>query len=399
MLQFYSANCKEVNTKRAAERVIELAVPERARKSCRLALVNTAMGHRPELLADVLKAALPGVTVFIATGAGVTGRQGMGDSMHDLSAMFISGPADECVYGYETGFSFDNSYDKAAAMAKAIKEKQPEISVLYLLTPGIGTNNQRILQGVVSVFGEDVTVFGGTASDNGKLLNTYQYCVDETYDRAVFAVGFADKTLLHATRGTHGFTAYGEPLTVTKAEGNLVYEINGGPAWSTFLSQLPMDPSTDINAQLAFGAMGELLSDEDAADYGNTHLMRLILNHEGEVIHYPTDIKAGTKLWFTQRDEALIFSEQEKALKILKGQIGTGVPVAVFQTDCIARGRIMPTRLAREDLLELIQSAFLQPDGSVPPWLGNYGLGEFGRLGGKNAFHTYTTSLLILYRK
>ena len=37
--------------------------------------------------------------------------------------------------------------------------------------------------------------------------------------------------------------------------------------------------------------------------------------------------------------------------------------------------------------------------GGVPPWLGMYGFGEYARLGGRNAYHNYTTALGALYRR
>jgi hypothetical protein len=37
--------------------------------------------------------------------------------------------------------------------------------------------------------------------------------------------------------------------------------------------------------------------------------------------------------------------------------------------------------------------------GVIPSWLGNYGFGEYTKLGGKNAYHNYSTALLVLYRE
>lgn len=40
----------------------------------------------------------------------------------------------------------------------------------------------------------------------------------------------------------------------------------------------------------------------------------------------------------------------------------------------------------------------LATGGVVPPWLGMYGFGEYARLGGRNAYHNYTTALGAVYR-
>jgi small ligand-binding sensory domain FIST len=51
----------------------------------------------------------------------------------------------------------------------------------------------------------------------------------------------------------------------------------------------------------------------------------------------------------------------------------------------------------KDEIVAMMQNTFLN-EGEIPPWLGMYGFGEFCPLAGKNIFHTYTTSLLVLYR-
>jgi small ligand-binding sensory domain FIST len=69
----------------------------------------------------------------------------------------------------------------------------------------------------------------------------------------------------------------------------------------------------------------------------------------------------------------------------------------VFQTDCLLRGRTLFNKVMKDEITAMMQNAFLN-GGETPPWLGMYGFGEFCPLGGENLFHTYTTSLLVLYR-
>ena len=97
------------------------------------------------------------------------------------------------------------------------------------------------------------------------------------------------------------------------------------------------------------------------------------------------------------RDEELIFTEQRRSLDIIKESIGTHEIIAVFQTDCLARGRLLFNKVVKDELITLLHSE-LSNDGVVPPWVGMYGFGEFTRLGGKNEYHNYSTALLVLYR-
>jgi hypothetical protein len=71
--------------------------------------------------------------------------------------------------------------------------------------------------------------------------------------------------------------------------------------------------------------------------------------------------------------------------------------VAVFHTDCGARGRLTLDRIAKDEIVRAMQKP-LFGDAPVGPWLGMYGFGEFARLGGLNQFHNYTTALYVITR-
>ena len=72
------------------------------------------------------------------------------------------------------------------------------------------------------------------------------------------------------------------------------------------------------------------------------------------------------------------------------------VPVAVFQADCLARGRRLFNRIIKEELVARMQHPFSPPvrrrpgsactaSANTPAW------------GGANAYHNYTTALAALF--
>ena len=72
-------------------------------------------------------------------------------------------------------------------------------------------------------------------------------------------------------------------------------------------------------------------------------------------------------------------------------------PCAVFHADCAVRGRASMNRILKDEIIHRMQYPLIQ-DMDVP-WLGLYGFGEFAQLGGKNRFHTFTTSLFVILKK
>jgi hypothetical protein len=146
------------------------------------------------------------------------------------------------------------------------------------------------------------------------------------------------------------------------------------------------------------GALAEELSDELAEEYGNPHILRAITKYDSDgAIYYPMTCKEGLKFWLTTRNEDLIFSEQQRSLDYLVAQKSGRETVAVFQTDCLARGRILFNKVMKGEIITMIHTS-LSNDGEVPPWLGMYGFGEYARLGNRNAYHNYSTALLTLCR-
>ncbi|MDR2757526.1 MAG: hypothetical protein LBC20_17690 [Planctomycetaceae bacterium] len=397
MLEFFSSSVRIVSSERAAQECIEVAFPNGVPENCRTIIFNATLGHKLDKVANTVHKIIPSVPVFGASGCGVTGREGVGESMNELAIMAVCGLKEEISTASVTEIYGQNSYEKGLELAKRLQEQVSAINTIYLLCPGIDIDNALVLKAFVEVFGEEVTIFGGTSSDNMRGVRSYQYHNNQLSEHDAWAVGFADSTLKNITRATHGFTAYGEPLVITKAEGNRIYELNGRGAWTEYTNRLSKPFEATCGDTIPIGALAEKLPPNLVKEYGNSHILRVVTKHDGEVMYYPVTCQEGLELWLTLRDENLIFSEQQRSLEYLRENIGNGKPVAVFQTDCLARGRFLFNRVVKDEIISMMHNA-LMVDGVVPPWLGNYGFGEYTRLGGKNAYHNYSTALLVLYR-
>jgi hypothetical protein len=98
-----------------------------------------------------------------------------------------------------------------------------------------------------------------------------------------------------------------------------------------------------------------------------------------------------------RRDEARIFKNLDVMMNQIKAAVGKRKIVGVFHADCGARGRLTLDRVSKEEIVRAMQTPLAQ-NGETPAWLGMYGFGEFARLGAKNEFHNYTTSLYVISR-
>jgi len=394
MLHFYSASGRIVNTRRAVMECMEIALGNEY-KDADLIILHASIGHDFQEMVNQAHEMAPNARIVAASCCGVVGREGVSESMKDMALMAVKGK--EFAVANIDGLTGKNSYEKSLELAHSLKSQQPGINMVYFLGSGIDIANDLCIKAFEEVLGEHVTIFGATSSDNMKGVISYQAVDQKVTEHGAYAVGFCDPTLTVDTQATHRFVAIGEPLVVTKADGHIIKEFNGKPAWEEYTRRLGLTTAATCGDTIPIGALGEKLSPALAKEYGNEHLLRVVTKHDGNDMYYATTIAEGTELWLTTRDEDLIFTEMDRLVKEMNERNAGKKPVAVFHADCLARGRFLFNRIIKDELVSKMQYPFYQ-EGSCPPWLGMYGFGEIARLGGKNIYHNYTTALYVIYR-
>jgi hypothetical protein len=395
MLEFFSASARIVNSKRAITECLEVAMGDQY-ATCDLLLIHASIGHDFIELTEQARILAPNARILGASCCGVVGKEGVSESLKDIAVMAVRGnefSVESCdgIFGY-------NSYSKCKEMAIRLKASSTQqITMLYLMASGIDIDNNECIRAFDEVFEEGITIFGATSSDNMKGFISYQTVDSNVMEHGAFVIGFSDPSLGIETQATHGFVAVGEPLIVTKSEGNKILELNGNPAWEEYMNRLGLSSDASCADSIPIGALAEELSPMLAAEYGNKHILRAVTKHEGNTMFYATTILEGTSLWLTVRDEDLIFSEMDNMVACLVEKLNGRTPIAVFHADCLARGRFLFNRIIKEELVGKMQFPFYS-NGECPPWIGMYGFGEFAQLGNVNTFHNYTTALYVLCR-
>lgn len=395
MLEFFSASGRIVNPERAVLECLEGALgPD---PHAELIIINASIGHDLHHLCAGVRQQLPNARVVAGSCAGVVGREGVSESMKDVGMMAVRG--DDFVVSHVSDIHGENARARARELAAQLRGQRDDITMVYLLASGVDIANDEVIAGIEDELGSWVTVFGATTSDNMRGITSYQALDGQVFEHGAIAVGFCDPTLEVVAQATHGFVATGEPLTVTAVRGNRIVELDGEPAWPAYLERLGLDADAVLADSIPIGALAEALSPEEAADYGNAHILRAIthVDDDGALV-YATLPREGMQVWLTERDEARIFDDLERLIETMNGEASGRLPVAVFQADCLARGRLLFDRVIKEELVQRMQYPFSDESGP-PPWLGMYGFGEYARLHGANAFHNYSTALAAIYRR
>ena len=143
-----------------------------------------------------------------------------------------------------------NAYDAGRALAR--KLAGPELRSLFVLSDGIHVNGSELVRGMLSVLDGRVLVTGGLAGDGARFVTTAVGTGATVRPGAIAAVGFYGSRLdiFHGSAG--GWDAFGPRREITRAVGNVLYELDGEPALDLYKKYLGEEANNLPGSALLF---------------------------------------------------------------------------------------------------------------------------------------------------
>jgi small ligand-binding sensory domain FIST len=192
-----------------------------------------------------------------------------------------------------------------------------------------------------------------------------------------------------AWSSNHGCVPIGTAYEITKAEGNLIYELDHRPVFEVLRQYLTETDIEQWNRMIVSFCFGLTVPGQDA-------LTIRYLPRKDEVagsVMLQTEVHEGSQIWVMRRDQAAIVKGTAQLAQDLNQQLQGQTPKLVFQFDCYGRGRSVFTEQQKTSM----QTQLQQDIGPQVPWLGFYSHGEIAPIGTQNAFHNYTLVLAAIY--
>lgn len=396
MLNFYSGSSKLVNPKKAINESINSAIKD-VLGEIKLVIIHTTSGHNCKQLLDAIHKRLDNVSVIGCSGSGVISNDFVNETVRCLALTVVTG--DEFVLTKIEGLTIENSLLLSKNAAEELNAKNDSINMIMAFAPGIVVNGEDLVNGISSVFGNDIPILGGLAGFNGTVPKTPLLFNNEILEQAVVMVGFYDKTLSVVQSSHHGYLPHkSQKFEITKMSGTFIDELNGKLAWPTLMESFNLPSSTQPSEVISLLALGTTLSAEEQNEYGNEYKLRapLLLSEDGNSMMLQSNVSEGTYLISCQRDEKYLMNGIDGLNTRITSQYNGKKPVAVFQTDCMARGRMSNGVIEKEEIINNLQDGIIGKNDIA--WLGMYAFGEFCRLNGKNQYHNYTSSISVILR-
>jgi hypothetical protein len=344
--------------------------------------VNHEQGSFLRGLSDVLG---PNVKLVGCSAQGIAGAGQVREEGYAAGVMALGGSSVDFTHGAVQDIAVD-SFEKGKTLGQTLKagQRRPPTAVVLNWDPFSGVDIDVLLAGLFAEV--ECPIVGGASAHHfnySALQPTCQYYNTEVLSRS--AVAFAIWGEVNAEIDyCHGVSAAGVELTVTRAEGNMIYEFDGRSAvemWSEICG--PDSANTSQSASLGIGV-----------PFGDGYLVRAAYGMDEATgsVGIGSSIASGTRVMLHHRTVEDVLEGTRRMGARLRTRLGQRPARAVFGFECGARTRpFLGDDVTLSEHLEL-QRAF--PD--CPAWLGMMPWGEVFPLGGKPTFHNYSYPMLVL---
>jgi hypothetical protein len=262
---------------------------------------------------------------------------------------------------------------------------------VQIFSDGITGNGCAILRGLTSVLGSHVPISGGTAADAGTFRRTGQFVGAKVLSDGVVAVGLNGRFSLSTGVGS-GWSPIGIAKKVTRASGNVVFELNGQPAlevYERFLGK-HADKLPGVGVEYPLGLV-DSAGDGGENDYCLLRATMSVNRGQGSIT-FAGEIPQGALVRLTCGEYTSVLEAAEKAARRAQEGLRGDSPVMLFFYSCMARKIVLGRRTKEE--IDRIRLVF----GPDLPVLGFYSFGEYCRVGcdGPSLFHNETATVSVI---
>ena len=290
---------------------------------------------------------------------------------------------------FSSGLGRNLSEDPLAACSQAVEKARAKSELeprLCITVPdGLTVSGQTTVESLREVLGNDVALFGGRAADHRRYEHTRQFCGREVVSDSV-PILILSGSLRYSFGVASGWKPIGSPGTITRARGNVVYDIDGAPAVEFYRRFLGKDMKVTKDMPLV------ILNDEGEPEYLRPSTGDV--DEETGAITYLSDVPEGVKAQVSTTDRASILEGCEESIQKAVNSFPSGSePEAAVIVSCSARKLLLGTKTSEESRL------LGERIGHEIPLCGFYSYGEIGPQKTDNTkpiMHHQTFTMLLL---
>ncbi len=393
MLQVGVGQSSNHVTERAAEEATTRAMTRAGGGQADLVLVFFTVDHLPgyEKLIGAVRRITQTDQILGCSGTGVLTGEGEIEGSPGIAVLVL---ASDHIKSHPFLFHplRDRDQEIGFEVAQAIGAQSGKESLLVLLPDAYNSQPRRLFQGIEEQLGF-LSVVGAGCSENGTHGKTYQLYGERITTNALSGLLLTGsfESSIGITQGCQPVT---EPMVITKAQGNLIFEINHRPAFETFAKVIKGPFLDDLRRALAFVFAGLPSDPHQNSVAPGQYLVRNIvgLDPQKGILAVAEEVFEGEQMVFTLRDAQRAREDLSQMLERQSRNLGGKSPQLGLYFNCCARGTSLYG-------IPGIDTAYIRQSLGDFPLIGFFGNFELGPLGRKNRLLAYTGVLALITEK
>jgi len=282
-----------------------------------------------------------------------------------------------------------NSYEAGRYLAAQLNQTN-NLKYVFLLSDGTNMNGSELIRGLYSVFPKEVIVTGGLAGDGADFGDTFVGVNAIPAPRKVAAVGFYGDAITVEYGSAGGWQPFGPERTITRSEGNVLYELDGQPALKLYKEYLGEEAKHLPGSALLY----PLLIRPDTSSEHETVRTIVGINEQAQSLIFAGDIPEGYVAKLMYGDFNNLVEGAERAAGFAEhSEIKDGA-LAIL-VSCIGRKLCLGQSVGDET--EAVAALF----GNKVPMIGFYSYGEIchQQFTKECALHNQTMTITVLSEK
>jgi small ligand-binding sensory domain FIST len=322
------------------------------------------------------------------SAAGVLTGAGEVEGSHGVSVLVLT--SDQMRYAPVLVESLRGHDEQAGAeIARHVRATAAEKEILVLL-PDTYNGQPQILLRSLEAHAGFVPVIGAGAAENGTARMTYQVSGETLTSDAVCGLGLAGTftTYIDITQGCQPIT---QPMTITKAQGHIIHEIDGQPALEVFARLLKGPLAQDLRRALQVLFVGLPADDHRNSVGPGEYVVRNIIGLDPDkgIVGVADEVREGQAMIFALRDGQRAREDLNQMVERQKARLEGKSPAFGFYFNCCARGASLYG-------MEGIDTAYIRQTLGDFPLIGMFGGYELAPLGHANHLFAYTGVLALI---
>ncbi len=241
-----------------------------------------------------------------------------------------------------TAPSEGSSEATGAALARELTAA-PGLRHVLVLSDGLHVNGSELVRGLTSGLPGDVPVTGGLSADGAAFERTVLVVGAELCERMVVAIGFVGDRLRIGYGSVGGWDPFGPERIVTRADGNILYELDGQSALALYRKYL----GDQANELPASGLLFPLSIRSARSERG---VVRTILSIDDaeQSMTFAGDIPTGSLAQLMRANFDRLVEGASEAARISTRSPDLARPELALLISCVGRKMVLKQRIEEE---------------------------------------------------